>query len=104
LHMARSVDRLLTYAEGRPLSADQRACLTSELHSTASREEILTEWRSVLEEAMRRLRRFSDLEAPRAVGVKQLPTTVGGLLIHIADHTQRHVGQMITTAKVLRSI
>jgi len=35
------------------------------------------------------------------VGKKRLPATVGGLLVHIAEHTQRHVGQAITTAKIL---
>jgi hypothetical protein len=42
-----------------------------------------------------------NLEQPRRVGRKQLPTSVGGLLVHVADHTQRHVGQAITTAKVV---
>ena len=42
------------------------------------------------------------LEQGRAVGKRRLPTTVAGLLVHIADHTQRHVGQAITTAKILR--
>jgi uncharacterized damage-inducible protein DinB len=37
------------------------------------------------------------------VGKKQLPTSVGGLLVHLADHTQRHVGQIVTTAKVLKA-
>jgi uncharacterized damage-inducible protein DinB len=37
----------------------------------------------------------------RGVGRKMLPTTVGGLLVHCAEHTQRHTGQMVTTAKVL---
>jgi uncharacterized damage-inducible protein DinB len=32
-----------------------------------------------------------------------MPTTVAGLLIHVADHTQRHVGQAITTAKVVKA-
>jgi hypothetical protein len=32
-----------------------------------------------------------------------LPTSVGGLLVHVADHTQRHVGQAITTAKIVRA-
>jgi uncharacterized damage-inducible protein DinB len=41
---------------------------------------------------------------PREVGRKKLPTTVAGLLIHCADHTQRHVGQAITTAKVLLAL
>jgi len=25
---------------------------------------------------------------------------VGGLLVHVADHTSRHVGQVVTTAKL----
>jgi hypothetical protein len=37
----------------------------------------------------------------RGVGRKMLPTTVGGLLVHCAEHTQRHAGQMVTTAKVM---
>jgi uncharacterized damage-inducible protein DinB len=41
------------------------------------------------------------LDLPRTVGRKNLPTTVAGLLVHIADHTQRHVGQAITTARML---
>ena len=40
----------------------------------------------------------------REVGRKQLPTTVIGLLVHIAEHTQRHVGQAILTTKVLSAI
>jgi len=51
----------------------------------------------------RRIRAFSpaELEESRKVGKKQLPTTVGGLLVHVADHSQRHVGQAITTAKIV---
>ena len=40
----------------------------------------------------------------RFVGRKQLPTTVLGLLVHIAEHTQRHLGQAITIAKVVRDL
>jgi hypothetical protein len=39
------------------------------------------------------------LTEPRYVGRKMLPSTVIGLLTHIAEHTQRHVGQAITTAR-----
>ncbi len=46
----------------------------------------------------------ADLETPRAVGRKQLPTSIGGAMIHVADHTQRHVGQVVTTAKVLNAL
>jgi hypothetical protein len=31
-----------------------------------------------------------------------LPTTVAGLLMHIAEHTARHVGQAISAAKLAR--
>jgi hypothetical protein len=42
------------------------------------------------------------LTEPRAVGRKHLPTTVIGLLTHIAEHTQRHVGQAISATKLAR--
>ena len=44
----------------------------------------------------------STLTDRRTVGRKQLPTTVIGLLVHIAEHTQRHVGQAISAAKLAR--
>jgi hypothetical protein len=40
--------------------------------------------------------------APRTIGRKKLPTTVLGLMVHIAEHTQRHLGQAITIAKAVR--
>ena len=43
----------------------------------------------------------SQMYAPRTIGRKKLPTTVLGLLVHIAEHTQRHLGQAITTAKLV---
>jgi hypothetical protein len=45
-----------------------------------------------------------DLNEARAIGRKQLPTTVIGLVVHIAEHTQRHVGEAIITAKIARSL
>ena len=63
----------------------------------------MEEFRSALQEAKDRLLRFDAAQygQDRAVGRAHLPTTVAGLLIHIAEHTQRHVGQAITTAKVI---
>jgi len=40
------------------------------------------------------------LEA-RKVGRKGLPSTVLGLFVHVAEHTTRHVGQAVTTAKII---
>ena len=35
------------------------------------------------------------------VGRAKLPSNTIGLLVHAAEHTARHVGQLMTTAKVL---
>jgi uncharacterized damage-inducible protein DinB len=102
-HIARSLDRLLAYAEGNQLSGEQISALKSEMEPGGSREVLLAEFSQGLESAALRVRALAegDLEQPRFVGKKQLPTSVGGLLVHLADHTQRHVGQVVTTAKVL---
>jgi uncharacterized damage-inducible protein DinB len=105
-HIVRSLDRLLTYAEGNQLTPDQLAALKTELDPPtdhASAAEARAEFRTGLARAADRIRsispdRFAD---PCGIGRKQLPTTVAGLLVHCADHTQRHTGQLVTTAKII---
>jgi hypothetical protein len=46
----------------------------------------------------------STLTDARAVGRKRLPSTVAGLVVHLAEHTQRHVGELIVTTKLARKI
>jgi uncharacterized damage-inducible protein DinB len=102
-HIARSLDRLLTYAEGGALNDTQLAALKTELSPGANRGDLFAELSSALAKSATRISGLSraDLESPRSVGRKKLHTTLGGLLVHIADHTQRHVGQAITTAKIV---
>jgi uncharacterized damage-inducible protein DinB len=102
-HIVRSLDRLLTYAEGQQLDPAQLAALRTELDPGAGHAELFAEFRTGIDDAIRRVRAFAraDLEQPRTVGRKALPTTVGGLLVHCADHTQRHTGQAIVTAKLV---
>jgi uncharacterized damage-inducible protein DinB len=102
-HIARSMDRLLTYAEGHQLSADQVSAMKAEMESRGSRNELMAELVVAIAKSGRRIRAFSgqQMQEERLVGKKQLPTSVGGLLVHVADHTQRHVGQAITTAKIV---
>jgi uncharacterized damage-inducible protein DinB len=102
-HLARSLDRLLTYAEGQSLSEEQTARLRTELDPHATRDELFAELNAALSGGAARVRALANtnLEEERTVGKKRLPTTVGGLLVHVADHTQRHVGQAITTAKIV---
>ncbi|MBW4027605.1 MAG: DinB family protein [Acidobacteria bacterium] len=105
-HLSRSLDRLLTYAEGHQLSVVQMAALGTEHTADIPSSVVLTEFSMSLAEAAQRVRALStlNLEEPRYVGRKQLPTSLGGLLVHIADHTQRHVGEIITTVKVLKAL
>jgi len=102
-HIARSLDRLLTYAESRELRQEQLSALAGEHDPSTGVDELLSELHSALDESAARIRRFdpSALEQPRSVGKKRLPATLAGLLVHVADHTQRHTGQAITTTKLL---
>ena len=104
-HIARSLDRLLSYAEGNQLSMEQLVKLKSESAPGATRDELFSEFEQGIASASDRVREFAsaDLEQPRGVGKKRLPTSVGGLLVHLADHTQRHTGQIVTTAKLLKA-
>ena len=105
-HIARSLDRLLTYAEGRQLNDEQLSALKGEMEASGSRESLFAEFERGIESAMRRVNAIgpNSLEQARAVGRGGLPSTVGGLLVHCADHTQRHVGQLVTTAKVVMQL
>lgn len=105
LHIARSLDRLLTYAEGHALSEAQLAALSTEM-AEGNSAEVLAEFREGLSHAITRVLALSPdtLAQPRGVGRKQIPTTVAGLVIHCAEHTQRHTGQLVTTAKVVLAV
>jgi len=94
-HISRSTDRLIGYLEGR---------LPQQLGDGdpgATREDLLAELDSAFHRAEAVVRSIdpATLRDAREVGRKRLPTTVIGLLTHIAEHTQRHVGQAITAAK-----
>jgi uncharacterized damage-inducible protein DinB len=105
-HIARSIDRLLTYAENRSLNGEQIAAMKQELQPGGTSESLFAELGAALDSAAVQVRAFStsSLSESRRVGRQQMPTTVAGLLVHVADHTQRHVGQAVTTAKVIKNI
>jgi uncharacterized damage-inducible protein DinB len=123
-HIARSVDRILTYAEGGQLSAEQLVALKTEQTGSEqsgakqtwseqggegnpeSLANLLAEVEISFNDAADRIRVLAtaDLSTPRFVGRKQLPTSIGGAMIHVADHTQRHTGQVVTTAKVIKAL
>ena len=105
-HIAGSTDRLMTYVEGKQLSEAQLAVMNAEKEPGATREMLLAGVSAAFEnaEAVARSLNPAQLAEPRAVGRKRLPTTVIGLVFHIAEHNQRHVGQAISAAKWARIV
>ena len=108
-HAIGSLDRLLTYARGEPLSAAQLAALREEQRADERdgiQDTLVAEFDVAVERALTQVRATdpSTLLEPREVGRARLPSTVLGLLFHAAEHTQRHVGQFVTTAKIVRAL
>ena len=105
-HIAGSTDRLLTYAEGKQLTEEQLATLKAEKLGDETLAMLLAEVEVAFSKAAERVRVLAtaDFDTFCGVGRKQLPTSIGGALVHVADHTQRHVGQVVTTAKVINAL
>jgi hypothetical protein len=105
-HIAGSVDRLVTYALGQSLNAKQLEALKHELEPGEPLQSLFAKLQETLRRAELAIRGIdpATFSEPRKVGRKELPTTVIGLLTHIAEHTQRHVGQAIVIAKVVRAV
>jgi hypothetical protein len=106
-HAAGALDRLLTYARGETLSDAQRAFAREEGASgdpPATLAEVVAGIAPLVDRALDQLRATARerLLDERKVGRAGLPSNVLGLLFHAAEHTTRHVGQAITTAKILR--
>ncbi|MDP9115659.1 MAG: DinB family protein, partial [Acidobacteriota bacterium] len=98
--------RLMTYVTGAQLSPGEISEAKAEKEPGATREMLLAAIDAAFEKAESTARDLdpATLTAPRTVGRKQLPTTVIGLLVHTAEHTQRHVGQAISAAKWARHL
>jgi uncharacterized damage-inducible protein DinB len=107
-HLAGSLDRLLTYAKGKQLSAAQREALADEGRSGGPAERpdtLVRAAQSAIDRALNQIRMtpLCTLDEVREVGRDRLPSTVLGLLFHAAEHAQRHSAQIITTAKIILS-
>lgn len=107
-HVAGSIDRLLTYARNEMLSQSQLAAIASEQDAGANAADAATlasEAVAAIDRAIETMRATppETYFDPRGVGRRRLPTNVLGLLVHIAEHTQRHSGQIVATTKVVRA-
>jgi tRNA threonylcarbamoyl adenosine modification protein YjeE len=106
-HLVGSIDRLLTYARGEALSQGQVEYLRREgvASDPAPTSEVLAaEVAQAIDMAIAQVRASSvdSMFEARAVGRARLPTTVFGLIVHVAEHSARHAGQMTTTARLVR--
>jgi uncharacterized damage-inducible protein DinB len=105
-HLAGVIDRLFTYAGGAQLNDRQREALAREGtpgEPGQDASELVLAFRARVDRAIADLRQIDPaaLTEARGVGRAKLPSTVLGLLFHAAEHTQRHVGQLLVTARVL---
>jgi uncharacterized damage-inducible protein DinB len=103
-HMKGVLDRLFTYARGEMLSTDQLDYLAAEGRDAGQTVEFLvTGFNEQVSDAIRQLSQTTEtgLFETRGVGRQQIPSTVIGLMVHAAEHTMRHFGQLLVTVRIL---
>jgi uncharacterized damage-inducible protein DinB len=103
-HIAGSVDRITSYLMEQSLTAAQMEFLRQESSGSEDLPALLALVENSLSRSEDRLRQVdpASIYDARSVGRRALPTTVIGLLVHLAEHTQRHLGQAITLSKLAR--
>ena len=106
-HLSGVLDRVFTYARNEALSPQQFDELKAEGKNSetgSSTEELVTGFNLQVDKAMEQLTKTDEntLTDYRGIGRAALPSTVIGLLFHAAEHTMRHVGQLMVTAAAIR--
>lgn len=107
-HITGVVDRLFTYALGESLSEQQFDHLRTEGIGVpgSSTVDLVATFHRQVDKAIKQLKTTdgATLTDVRYLGRKRIPTTLIGLLFHAAEHTQRHIGQLLVTAKLLKHV
>jgi len=107
-HLAGVIDRLFTYAKGTQLSQQQLDALKAEEKAVENKPGLallMEAFDKQVDEGIHQLKEtdIAILTESRGVGRAMLPSTVIGLYGHAAEHTMRHLGQLLVTVKVLNS-
>jgi hypothetical protein len=104
-HLAGSTQRLCIYLEGAALTDDEVAAISLENYGTETADQLIQAIGNAFAkyETIVRHLKPDDFASIRRVGRKQLPVTAVSLAIHIAEHAHRHVGQLISAAKLSRA-
>lgn len=108
-HLTGVLDRLFTYARAETLTTSQLQWLANEgkaQEGIESFEQLYQLFSNQVDKALDQIQNTdeSTLTQTRGVGRAQIPSTVLGLLFHTAEHTQRHLGQLIVTVAILKSV
>ncbi len=97
----------MTYAKMESLSEEQFEFLRNEgnADTKTTSAQLIENFKQKVDDALQYFKTLngSDLMEQRSVGRKKLPTTILGLLFHAAEHSQRHVGQLLVTVSVLKN-
>ena len=107
-HLAGVLDRLLTYARREVLTAQQLAAFNAEVPPLATADntvaKLVQAFNDTVDKALIQLENTDEasLTEVRGVGRAQVPSTHIGVLVHAAEHTTRHLGQLLVTAKWVR--
>lgn len=105
-HLTGVLDRIFTYARGESLTEAQMQALKSEgiEKSEITVQQLIEAFNQQVEKAIFQLKNTDEatLTEVRGVGRAKIPSTVIGLLFHAAEHTTRHLGQLLVTSKVVK--
>ena len=106
-HLSGVADRLFTYARGEALDDIQLKALASEKeppYPGCGAEELINRFNQQVNNCIEQLKTTKEqtLTEPRSVGRARLPSNVIGLLVHSAEHTFRHVGQLLVTVRMVK--
>jgi len=105
-HISGVIDRLSSYALDKTLSEEQMAYLQSEGKETfITSQQLIQQFEQKVNAAIGQLKKTNETKITehRSVGRKALPSTVMGLLFHAAEHTMRHVGQLLVTVRLIKN-
>lgn len=105
-HLSGILDRVFTYARAEAMTAYQLEQLRAEDVSPqtgVNTNNLLSRFNEQVDKSIAQLKNTDEktLTEFRGVGRKLLPSTVIGLLVHGAEHTMRHVGQLMVTVKIV---
>ena len=106
-HLSGVIDRVFTYARNEKLTPQQFDQLLAEGSDTDrgyTVADLVNHFGHQVDKALEQVKTTEEITLTeyRSVGRAALPSTVIGLLAHAAEHTMRHVGQLLVTAAFVK--